>query len=180
MAGILDVFEFIDDTTYETYRYVMDQISPKKNPTVKHAVGTPPKEFKRTIQQDKYSCGAHATYMILHHFDVETTYEKTKKRLGTNPDWGTSVVSMVSLFRKHRLRVGYYPFMRYRKLISALNLGAIVLVHLDGGHFGVVHGMSSTSVYLADPSYRKMGSRRTLSVREFQGRWTNWALTVRA
>ena len=144
----------------------------------KRKAGVPPNKFYRSIQEDGYSCGAHSVYMILRHFGKGVSYTETVRLLGMTED-GTDIIPIIKTLRHFDLRVGYYPRIRYSRLQHLLELKAVCLVHLDSSHFGVVHGVTSKRVFLADPSYRKMKDRRSLAVERFKERWSNWAISAR-
>ena len=135
--------------------------------------------FPRSLQKDDYSCGARAVYMIAKYFRLPHRYKEVKKAVGTTEDSGTSVKPMIRFFREHQLKTNHQPQMRFRDLRRALKNGAVVLVYLDGDHYGVVHAVTSEFVYLADPSLVRQLGRRT-SKRVFKKRWKNWGITVRA
>lgn len=134
--------------------------------------------FKRSIQLDTYSCGVHSVAMIVHHFGDKTPFATLKRELRCTPDKGTSVKAMIDAFRTRELGVAHLSNMRFSELRSWLDKGRLVLVHLDGDHFGVVHGYDAEWVYLADPSLlRLLGTK--MSHKAFRKRWTNWGLAVK-
>jgi len=146
------------------------------NPRKENFVGI--SVFRRSIQLDSYSCGVHSVAMIVRHFGDDTPFFRLKKELGCSPEKGTRVHSMIRAFRARKLRVQHNYRMRFRELQAALKKGRLLLVHLDGDHFGVVHGYDSKYVYLADPApFRLLGTRMTHDA--FKERWTNWSLVVR-
>lgn len=138
-------------------------------------IGT--KHFTRSLQLDDYSCGARSVYMILRHMGIYRPYTLVKHQLGTEPEHGTCVEPMVRMFRKHGLRVGYRPQMTMKDLRYAFERSAVALIHLDGDHIGVVHGMDEAWVYIADPSFTRCPGRR-ISIKKFRKRWTNWGMIV--
>jgi ABC-type bacteriocin/lantibiotic exporter with double-glycine peptidase domain len=136
-------------------------------------------DFRRSLQTDDYSCGARAVFMISNHFGLGVSYQKVKTAVRTTAGDGTPVVPMIRFLRERGLKVNHCPSMNVRSLRRALQRDAVVLVHLDGDHFGVVHAMSLEYVYLADPSiFRQRGPR--ISKVAFAGRWSRWGITVRS
>lgn len=135
------------------------------------------KHFSRSIQKDDYSCGSRSAFMIAKHFDLGLSYADVKEAVRTTED-GTSVRPMIDFFRKHGLRVGVYPALTMRGLELILTRGAVLLVDLDGDHWGVVHGLTQRKVYLADPSIARQWGRKISRLR-FRGRWGRWAMSVR-
>jgi len=116
--------------------------------------------------------------MILHHFGDRSPYRRLKRELGCTPEKGTRVHAMIKAFRKRKLHVQHNYRMRFRELQAALKKEKLLLVHLDGDHFGVVHGCDAKYVYLADPApLRLLGTKMTHNA--FRKRWTNWCLVVR-
>lgn len=117
--------------------------------------------------------------MILEHYGKHCDYARLVKLLGAGVDNGTPVNNMISVFRRFDLKVSRGTAMALRDLKAALRGNKVLLVHLDGDHFGVVHGCDDSKVYLADPSVLRAPFRTTLTA-DFMSRWTRWALTVRA
>jgi ABC-type bacteriocin/lantibiotic exporter with double-glycine peptidase domain len=135
--------------------------------------------FRRSLQRDDYTCGTRCVHMILRHHGKLMPFGTLKRVLRTNPDHGTAIEPMVSLLRKKGFRVGYRPRINMRELRASLRNGAVAIVHLDGDHLAVVHGMDDSYVYVADPSFYRMPRNRHTHDR-FKERWGNWALLVTA
>ena len=135
-------------------------------------------DFKRSFQLDDYSCGPRSAYMIARHFGIWwVPYLKVKKDLKTTED-GVTVRPILEFFRKHKLKTSYKPTMYFRDLKAALSRDAVVMVHVNGDHLAVVHGVTDSHVYLADPSIvRTLGRRITKET--FFRRWSRWGITVR-
>ena len=134
--------------------------------------------FTRSIQLDSWSCGSQVVFSALRHFGVHRPHRLLQIQLGTNPSSGTSVSSMIRVLREQGLRVDYRPHLNWRELLNALKVGAVVVVHLDGDHFGTAFGADDEHVYLADPSVTRLLGRRQTR-RKFLARWTRWGLVVR-
>lgn len=139
-------------------------------------IGT--KSFTRSLQLDNFSCGARSIYSVLRHFGVHRPYGVLKADLGTRPASGTAVHAMIRVLRVNGLRVGYRPRWSWRSLMKALSVHAVVIVHLDGDHLGVVHGADDQRIYLADPSIIRCPGR-SQPRQKFLSRWTRWGLVVR-
>lgn len=139
--------------------------------------GVPVKEFKRAIQLDGWSCGAVSAYMIALHYGKNVTYAQVVKAVKSNEEQGTLVKPLIRGLRKFGLTVRYLPKMNIRQLKDALSTNKIVLVHLDGNHYGVVHGFDDKGFFIADPSVRRC-PMRTITREEYAKRWTNWGLVV--
>ena len=85
---------------------------------------------------------------------------------------------MIRLLRGRGFRVGYRPEMSWRELVGALRAGGVAILHVDGDHFIVVHGVDGDEcVRLADPSLLRCLRRRTTRMR-FLARWSRWGLLV--
>ena len=132
--------------------------------------------FDRSIQMDEYSCGAHAVFMIAKHCGMKIKYKEVKKELGTNTN-GTKVRQMLAFFYRHKFRAHRVSNMRFRELKSYLGHNEVVLVHVDGDHFAVVHGITENYVYMADPSIDRMYGLR-LPKKKFKKRWKKWGIAV--
>jgi len=134
-------------------------------------------DFKRSFQIDFHTCGPTSAYMVARHFNSRVSYSTVKEELNPNREWGTSIRALINFFRKRKFRVGYRPSMRFKELKRALARGAIVMVHIDGDHLGVVHAVSQEEVYLADPSIWRTWGNRIPKERFFE-RWGNWGLVI--
>ena len=134
--------------------------------------------FARLLQFDDWSCASRSVQAVLKFFRITRPHWLLKSQLGTTPDTGTTVHQMIRVLRRHGLRVGYRPNFSWRELVQALRTDAVVIVHLDGDHIAVAHGVDGTHVYLADPSVIRLRGRRQAR-RKFLERWTRWGLVVR-
>lgn len=139
-------------------------------------IGT--KKFTRLMQFDDWTCASRSVQAVLQFFGIAHPHGLLKSQLGTRPDTGTKVSSMILVLRRNGLRVGYRPHLSWRALVHALKVGAVVIVHLDGDHLGVVHGVDDEHVHIADPSITRLLGRRQTR-RKFLSRWTRWGLAVR-
>jgi ABC-type bacteriocin/lantibiotic exporter with double-glycine peptidase domain len=135
------------------------------------------KTFPLSLQRDTYSCGSRAVYSVLFHFGIHRPHRLVKSQLATNPTSGTAVRQMIRVLRGCGLKVGYRPYLSWRELAQSLRKGAVALVHLDGDHFAVAHGLDSTHVHLADPSIIRCAGRRQTRQR-FLARWSRWGLLI--
>lgn len=135
-------------------------------------------KFTRLVQFDNWTCASRSVQAVLKFFGITRTHGLLKSQLETSPDTGTSVSSMIRVLRRQGLRVGYRPHLNWRALVHALNVEAVVIVHLDGDHLAVVHGVDDEHVYLADPSIIRCPGRRQWR-QTFLARWTRWGLVVR-
>lgn len=116
--------------------------------------------------------------MVLRYFGVHTSFRKLKRDLGTNHN-GTNVDPMLRELRKGNLRVARNTNMTLRDLkrITEKEDG-LVIVHVDGDHIAVVHGVKEKEVHIADPSIvRLLGVKQTKQ--SFRRRWNGWGLVVK-
>ncbi|MBN1396848.1 MAG: hypothetical protein JXA06_02340 [Bacteroidetes bacterium] len=103
--------------------------------------------FKRSLQLDSFSCGAHSVYAILKYFRKRCKYANIAKLLRTEKD-GTNVSDIKRVFRQYNLKC-----RRLRDLKSAINNGHPVLVTLyDSEHYAVIYGVSSSHIFVMNPS----------------------------
>lgn len=133
-------------------------------------------DFPRSIQWDRYSCGARCAYMITKYFNLGIPYQEVKEGVGTDID-GTYMESITEYLRSRELKIKYKAEMTLRTLSTALKQGAIVLVELDTDHLGIVHGIDGDKIYLADPSMIRLFGR-TIDKEEFLERWGNCGLMI--
>ncbi len=135
-------------------------------------------KFTRLLQLDDWSCASRSVQAVLKFFGISRPHWLLKSQLGTKPDTGTAVHQMIRVLRRHDLQVGYRPSLTWRELVRALKADAVLIVHLDGDHVAVAHGIDDTHVHLADPSFARCPGRRQTR-RRFLERWTRWGLVVR-
>ena len=133
-------------------------------------------DFPRYLQMDQYSCGARSVYAICRHWGVSKSYGDVKEELGCTED-GVNVQPMVQFLRAQGFRVGYRPTMYMKDLKKTFEKGGVALIHVDGDHFVVVHGMSNKYIAIADPSFYRCPTR-TISKKKFRRRWGYWGLAV--
>lgn len=138
-------------------------------------VGTP--KFRTSYQKDDYSCGARCVYMILRHFGRKVKYSRVKDQCLTTVQNGTNVSALIGTLRFYGLKVGARPRMAVRGLRKALKSNAVVLVHVDGDHFAVVHGRDHRFTYIADPDPSR-GKIKKHNNAVFAERFTRWGLVV--
>ncbi len=136
-------------------------------------------DFPRELQFTGYTCGPCCTYAIASFFGADVSYREVRDSVRTTPD-GTSEDAIVRFLREHKFRVAPRDTLTWRELLTALRGGNVVLVGLDGDHYGVVHAYDEDydEVYLADPSLRRQLGRRISSTR-FKQRWMRDGVIVR-
>jgi ABC-type bacteriocin/lantibiotic exporter with double-glycine peptidase domain len=132
-------------------------------------------EFPRHIQWDGYSCGARCVRMLTTYFGVNVTYEHIVNGIGMTQD-GSSATPIVKYLRSCGLSAGYHRSMSWRQLEQALRRQSVVIVDLDNAHWCIVHAMSPTWVWMANPSLRQLG--RQVHHETFERRWTGLGITV--
>lgn len=140
-------------------------------------VGEP--DFPRTLQFTSYTCGPCSVYSIATFFGVDVSYDEVKTGVRTDTE-GTDERDVVRFLRRQGLRVSAREGLRFVQLVRALRDECVVLVGLDGDHYGVVHAYDDEDkiVYLADPSIRRQLGR-CLTRERFEERWMNDGVIVR-
>ena len=134
----------------------------------------------RSLQLDRYSCGAQSAYMILRYHGKARSVKAVERALGTTEERGTPAAPILRLMRQRRLRPRIVAEATMKTLTSAIDKGAPVLVSLeDGGHWGVVYGYGAKHIWLADPSLRRAVLCRVARA-AFRARWDRWAMVVAA
>lgn len=136
-------------------------------------------DFPRTLQFTSYTCGPCCTYSIAAFFGADVTYDEVKDAVKTDRD-GTDEAHIVRFLRAQGLWVGPRPKLRFDQLVDALRDRGVVLVGLDGDHYGVVHAYDEDEdeVYLADPSIRRQ-LRSRIPAWRFKERWMRDGVIVR-
>ena len=135
--------------------------------------------FPRSIQLDYYSCGAKSTYMVLKYFGKYLSHRSVEKQLRTTIA-GTNRSDIKRILRMHGLIVQINTDMDMRDLKNAIKSGSPVLVSLyDHWHYGVVFGISSTHVFVSNPSLGEMGSIKVaVNKSEWRDMFDRWGLII--
>ncbi len=135
--------------------------------------------FPRSIQLDYYSCGAKSTYMVLKHFGKPCTHESVERQLGTTTE-GTSPADIKRILKKFGLNVRVNSDMGIHDLKKAIIAGSPVLVSIhDGWHYSVVYGISSSHIFVMNPSLGEMGSIKVaVSKSEWREIFDRWGVVV--
>lgn len=136
-------------------------------------------DFPRVIQLTGYTCGSCSTYAITSFFGVDVSYRDVRRAVKTTKE-GTEEGAIVRFLRSCRLRVAPRDRLTWAGLLEALTKNNVVLVGLDGDHYGVVHAYDpiSDEILLADPSIRRQ-LRRRISASDFKRRWMCDGIIVR-
>jgi ABC-type bacteriocin/lantibiotic exporter with double-glycine peptidase domain len=140
--------------------------------------GIPTKKFKRSIQMDSYSCGAHATLMALRHFKQTGLTIKDVKYMTQTDKQGTGEEPIISCLRSRGLTAFKLRRLTIPRMRALLGRGHILITEVDGDHYCVVHGIDDEYVYLADPAVLRSASRQT-PLREFAARKDGSGIAVR-
>jgi len=136
-------------------------------------------DFPRKFQFTSYTCGPCCVYAITSFFGVDVSYREVYEKLKTDSD-GTAEAPVIRFLRSHGMRVGRRPKMSWRDLVKAIATDNVVMVGLDGDHYGVVYAIDEKedTVYLSDPSWKSQLFRES-SISQFEKRWNNEGLIIR-
>lgn len=135
-------------------------------------------DVRRSVQADRYSCGAQAAFMVLRYYGKARSISAVARALGTD-ETGTSTGALLRLFRKRGLKPQISASATIADLVRGIDADAPSVVSLDDQeHWGVVYGYSMARVYLADPSMRR-SIRVAVPTERFLNRWDRWAMVVR-
>ncbi len=134
--------------------------------------------IKRSVQLDKYSCGAQSASVILDYFDKTKPIDKVKQLLGTTKKDGTDTDPILNLFKQNNLNVDVNEKAELNDIYESVDEGNPILISVyDGEHWIVVYGYSDDSIYVLDPSIKQYSCR--LSKNEFNERWDeNWIAVI--
>lgn len=136
-------------------------------------------------QSFDFDCGLKALQMVLAYYGVEKREDNLLSELGTQPDLGTSVNSMIEFAEQQGFEVRAGPNWTLEDVKEQIDSGnpVIVLVqawaerpmtisewrrNFDDGHYVVVVGYDGDSLYFEDPA---SFHRTWLKASEFQARW---------
>lgn len=132
-------------------------------------------DFPRRIQWDGHSCGARCVQMVTTHFGVDVSYDDIVEGIGLTED-GSSATPITKYMRSCGLSAGYHRNMSLEQLQRALARGAVVIVDMDNAHWCVVHAMSQTWVWVANPSLKQLV--RQTHHETFENHWTGLGIIV--
>ena len=136
-------------------------------------------KMRRSIQLDRYSCGAQSTFMVLEHFGRARSIESVEKALGMTRD-GTSQTSIIQLLRARGLRVSIIRKKSIRTIEKFFARECPIIAHMSGGdedHWVVLYGCSRSHIWILDPSPRKTIGVRITRAR-FRQRWAGFGIAV--
>ena len=135
--------------------------------------------FPRTIQLDDHSCGVHVAHCINKWQNIDVPYKSLYRMLECTEEDGTSDTLLERYFRKNGLRAWRRYGLTLADLKKQLDRGAVVIAHVDEGHYVTVHGIGAYWVYLSDPSWPRCPGR-VQSRKKFKSRWGSmrWGLIV--
>lgn len=139
-------------------------------------------------QAQPWSCGAAALMATLVYFGVfDDAESRLDAELGTDPERGTRVTSIVAEARRFGLRAEAVTGMTLADLGGALARGAVVIAAIqawpgqkvddwrgrwEDGHYVVVVGLTRDRVFVMDPSVRT--GYAYLSRDQFMARWHDY------
>lgn len=136
-------------------------------------------DFPRRIQLTDYTCGPCSVHAVTSHYGLTIPYEAVKQGVRCDEE-GTDETWVVKFLRSVGFRVCIRGRLKFRGLLEALERAYVVLVSLDGDHYGVVYGYDEDAgeVLLSDPSVVRQLGRR-IARREFMKRWDRDGLLIR-
>jgi ABC-type bacteriocin/lantibiotic exporter with double-glycine peptidase domain len=138
--------------------------------------------FPRSIQLEKYSCGAKAVYCILQYYDRQCTPDSIEEQLHTDED-GTSVSNIKRVLKRYGLTCRTLRKPGLRDLKAAIDDDCPVLISLyDSEHYAVVFGYSSNHIFVSNPSLNILTGygriRCGITKSEFRKIWDRWGVIV--
>jgi ABC-type bacteriocin/lantibiotic exporter with double-glycine peptidase domain len=140
--------------------------------------------MSRSIQIDRYSCGAQCAFMVLKRFGKARNIEAVENELGTTSE-GTTEEAIIYLMRKRGLTVSIFrrssPHVKpVRSIERHIKKDAPVIAYMKTrteDHWVVVYGYSYTSFLILDPS-----PKNTLGVKisraRFRRRWSGYGMAI--
>lgn len=109
------------------------------------------KGIRRSIQLDKFSCGAYCAYMILRYYDRDISVEQIKRKLKTT-EYGTTEKALNQLFREKGLKVRIKWNASRVDIKKAVEGGYPILISMyEGEHWSIIYGYSREGVFVLDP-----------------------------
>lgn len=129
----------------------------------------------RILQLTPWTCTVCVTRAVLEHYGYNVGISATMAALNWDISTGATLTDIRKVFRAHRLRA-VSARASVRQLQQHVRRGGVAVVGINGNHVAVLHGSSSGSVILMDPSIiRKSGE---LSLVEFSRCYDGHAVLV--
>lgn len=133
--------------------------------------------FRRSLQLDRYSCGAQSVFSVLHYFGKARSVEAVKKGAGTTTE-GTSSRQLIAFIKRRGLRPVIIRSPTVTKIKREISAGHPVIVYVDGDHWAVAYGHEPGFVFIADSALNRAVLCKHSTAR-FRARWDGWAMAVR-
>ena len=132
--------------------------------------------FPRSIQLNRFSCGAKSVYCILRYYDKQCTPDTVERLLDTDED-GTDVSDIKRVLKRYGLTYRTLRKPGLCDLRTAINDECPILIPLyDGEHYAVVYGYSSNHMFVSNPSLNRL--RCAIPNAEFRSDWDRWGIVV--
>ena len=140
-------------------------------------------------QSTDYSCGAAALQALLGYWGVDKREQDLMQKLGTTPEEGTSPESIVTVAGELGCEAGLKENLGFEDIEESLRRRVPVICAIqawadfhspgfswekawEDGHYVIVIGLDSRSVYVEDPSL--LGTRGVMPRAEFASRWHDY------
>ncbi len=137
------------------------------------------KNIKRSMQLDRYSCGAQCAFMILQYFGKDDSIDNVKKELNVSKTDGVDTEPILDLFKKKGLNVRVNENAKLNDIRNAIDNNWPMLISInDGDHWVVVYGYSENFIWVLDPAIKRI--RCKIRTDKFMTRWDeDWVAEVR-
>ncbi len=136
-------------------------------------------DMKRSIQVDKYSCGAQCVYTILQYYKIPRTLNEILKGLNTSKRNGTDTGPILNYLRSNGLKVSINKYSKLSHIHSAIDsLNPILISVDDGEHWVVIYGYNTDGIFILDPSRKEI--KNFWDMKKFMSRWDdNWIAVIK-
>ena len=135
------------------------------------------KGFPRSLQMDKYSCGAQCAYAVLKYYGKARSITNVQRELGTTLE-GTTAAQLRHLFTSRGLLPVTLRVPTLASLKKEIDAGHPLIVSMDTDHWANVYGYGKGCVFVSDPAINR-GLLCRHSTAKFRARWDNWAMVIR-
>lgn len=140
-------------------------------------------------QSTTYSCGAAALQALLSYWGIDTREQDLMQKLGTTPEEGTSPQAIVRVAGELGCEASLKENLGFEEIDESLRRRVPVICAIqawtdsrtaqfswdkawEDGHYVIVLGLDSRSVYVEDPSL--LGTRGVIPRAEFAARWHDY------
>lgn len=135
--------------------------------------------IERSIQLDKYSCGAQTVYSILNYYNSSLSIDEIIKKLGVTKEDGVDTGPILNLLKEKNLKIEINDRAKLFHVKRAIRQGYPMIITVDDWeHWCVIYGYSKKNIYILDSRFSSFKNKWPRE--KFLKRWDdNWICIVK-